>query len=667
MATDKSKYGVDRMKVLSGLEPVRKRPGMYTDTTDPNHILQEVVDNGSDEILGGHASSIDVILHRDGSATVEDNGRGIPVGIHEEEGISGVVLAYTKLHGGGKFENDSEDSAYDFSGGLHGVGVTVTNALSSKVEVTVKQDGKIYFTLFENGEVVRDVEVIGKCAKKDTGTKVRFWPIPSYFHKGKFDKEKAIEMAKAKAVLLAGSKVSLTIESKNEDEDDQFLQWEYEESLSSAFAEALNGKEHVEIYRDEMFIKDNESYANYRRGEGIEWALSFVKAGGNTKQSYVNLVPTRSGGTHETGFMKGIHESIKSYINAHAMMPKGVDITRDDVTSNLSFLLSARILEPEFHGQTKEKLTNKFVSSMAEMCVKAKFENWLHLNPEAAKEIAELSISNAQARLKAESKIVLRKSNGVTPPLPDKLSDCTGKDPSKNELFIVEGDSAGGSAKQGRDKKTQAIMPLKGKPVNAWDLDTHKLLSNQEIHDISIVFGVQPHTLEDDPAVVLKDLRYHLILSLTDADVDGYHIEVLFTAILLQHFPHIITQGHYGICQTPLFKIQVKGKVKGIGNDPRYYVLTEQERDAKIGMLVSHGVSESKITINRFKGLGEMNPGQLNETSLDPDTRTVFIPKLTHEEVIDFRDNIHFMLSGKTIKERKQWVSDNGNFEEYDA
>lgn len=666
MTNTNNSYDANKMKVLKGMEPVRKRPGMYTDTSDPNHILQEVVDNGSDEILGGHASKIDVIIHKDGSATVIDNGRGIPVGMNDEEGITGVVLAYTSMHGGGKFENESGESAYGFSGGLHGVGVTVTNALSHKVEVTVKQGGKIYYTLFENGEVIEDVKVIGKCAKKDTGTEVRFWPNEIYFDKAKFDKEKAISTCKAKALLLANSEVSLTIESKKDGVEDEKFFWSYPEALTSGFIESLDGKDYLQVYRDEMFIENDEDYANYSAGEGIEWAITFVKSGGNTKHSYVNLVPTRSGGTHETGFFTGIFESVKSYVNAHSMLPKGVDLTREDIVGNLSFILSAKIKDPRFQGQTKEKLTNPYVKSLSEACIKSKFENWLHMNPDAANEIAAMVISNAQDRLKEESKIVIRKSNGVTQPLPDKLSDCTGKDPKKNELFIVEGDSAGGSAKQGRDKKTQAIMPLKGKPVNAWELTEAKLLSNQEIHDIAIVFGVQPHKLEDDPKEVLKNLRYHLIMSLTDADVDGYHIEVLFTAIIIQHFPHLITHGHYGICQTPLYKIQAKGKVKGIGTDPRYYVLTEDEKESTVNNLKKHGVKSDKIIINRFKGLGEMNPKQLFETSLDPDTRTVLVPKLTSEELLEFRKEINFMLSEKTIAERREWISNEGDFEKYD-
>lgn len=659
-------YGASSIKVLSGLEPVRKRPGMYTDTTDPNHLLQEVVDNSSDEILGKHANNINVILHADGSATVEDDGRGIPVDIHPEENVSAVELIFTRLHAGGKFDNDKEGSAYEFSGGLHGVGVTVTNALSSRLEVISKREGKIHQIIFENGVVTQDVTVIGKCPKSETGTKVRFWPIPTYFDNPKLNKEKVKHLCHAKAVLLAGSKVTLSVEPKSDSAEPEFYSWEYEETLTSYLQEELSEKDYLEMYRDQMFFESNDS-SNYSRGEGIEWAMAFVKFGGNFRESYVNLIPTKQGGTHESGFMKGVFEAVKAFATANGMMPKGVDLNREDVTSHLSFLLSARVLEPSFHGQTKERLINKNVLAMAEQCIKPKFENWLHKNSEIGREIAGLAISSAQARLKTDNKVTLRRTSGVTDPLPGKLSDCIGKNPVENEVFIVEGDSAGGSAKQGRDKKNQAIMPLKGKPINSWDMSTEDVLANQEVHDLAIVFGVQPHSLDDNPAEVLKGLRYHNIISLTDADVDGYHIEVLVTAILIKHFPLILTHGHYGIAQTPLYRIQVKGAVKGHGTDPKFYVQTEQERDAQILQLKNHGVNESRITIQRFKGLGEMNPSQLRETALDPDTRNIFKPQLSKEDIIQLRENLHFMLCEKTKSERKDWISKEGDFNTFDV
>lgn len=665
MSRKNQSYDADSIRKLSGLEPIRKVPGMYTDVTEPNHILQEVIDNSSDEILGGHATFINITLHSDGSASVEDDGRGIPVGINSETGKSAAEMIFTELHAGGKFDKGKEGAGYDFSGGLHGVGVTVTNALSTRVEVTIKRDGKIHQIIFVNGEVEQAVKVIGKCNKSDSGTTVRFWPDSKYFDNVNINKERLKHLCRSKAVLLANSTVTLFVEPAKQTDEPESHIWEFDQPLISHLQEVLEEKEHTPIYLDNHFYEGDES--GYVNGEGIEWALSFVSSGTVFKESYVNLIPTKQGGTHESGFIKGVYEAVKNYVDANNMLPKGVDLTRADISSNLSFLVHAKVLIATFQGQTKEKLMDKAAHAMSESAIKPKFENWLHKNPQVAKDIAELSIRTAQTRLKADSKITLKRSSGVTPPLPGKLDDCTGKNPVDNELFIVEGDSAGGSAKQGKDRKTQAIMPLKGKPINAWDLDSDGILSNQEVHDLSIVFGVQPHTINDDPEKVLKGLRYHTILSLTDADVDGYHIEVLLSAILIQHFPHILTRGHYGIAQTPLYRVAVKGKVKGHGNNPKFYVLDEKERDAQINHLIQSGVSESKISVQRFKGLGEMNPSQLREAALDPDTRTVFKPELSYEDLVDLRKNLHFMLCEKTKAERKAWVSTEGDFDKFDV
>lgn len=657
-------YDASSIKKIEGLAAVRKRPDMYTDPSDPNHIAQEVIDNASDEILGGYATSINVTVHVDGAISVEDDGRGIPVDMHPDENKTAVEMIFTELHAGGKFDN-GDDAAYNMSGGLHGVGVTVTNALSKRVEVIVKRDGKIHQVIFEAGELKGGVKVIGKCLKKETGTKVTFWPDETYFDNHKINKDKLKQACLAKAVLLQGSTVSLTYEGKTEEDTKSYV-WAFDEGMFTYMQDALQEREYTQIYRDASFFETNESTL-YHRGEGVEWAIAFMKDGANFRESYVNLIPTRQGGTHESGFMKGVYEAVKAFITANSMLPKGVDIKREDACAHLSFLLSAKLRDPKFQGQTKERLNNKPTVQMAETCIKSKLENWLMKNPVIAMEIAELTIKTAQNRLKEETKIIVKRTSGVTAPLPDKLSDCKSKNPVNNELFIVEGDSAGGSAKQGRDRDYQAIMPLKGKPLNSWDLTTDKILSNQEIHDIAICFGVQPHTLEDDPKVVLKGLRYHLIATLTDADVDGYHIEVLFTAILIQHFPHIITQGHFGITVTPLYRIQVKGKVKGHGLDPKFYVLNEAEKAEQLKALERAGVDPAKISSQRFKGLGEMNPAQLRETSLDRDTRTILRPQLSCEDVVELRKNIHFMLTDKAIVARKEWVSENGSFEEFDV
>ena len=658
-------YGGSSIKVLSGLEPVKRRPGMYTDVTDPNHLAAEVIDNSSDEILGGFAKTISVTLHRDGSASVQDDGRGIPTDIHPEKKVPTVEVIFTTLHAGGKF-NDDASGPYSFSGGLHGVGVTVTNALSSKVEVIIKRDGLKHRMYFEDG-IAGELEVIGKCAKKDTGTYVRFWPIAEFFDSPKFNPEKLKQLCRSKAVLLAGSNIELIIENKNEELEDDVFTWQFEETLTSYLVESLNEKEYTPIYRDSFFFEDGHN-TSYNTGEGLEWALTFMKNGSAIKESYVNLVPTRSGGTHESGFLKGVYEGVKAFISANNLMPKGVEITRDDVSSNLSFLLSARLLNPSFHGQTKEKLNNKPVVAMSEMCSKSNMINWLHKEHEVGKEIAEIVISSAQTRLKSAKEIKVRKVGNVTPPVPGKLSDCTSKDTSKTEVFIVEGESAGGSAKKGRDRETQAVFPLKGKPTNTWDFNASKVLSSDEIHDLSLALGVSPHSLDDDPDEALKNLRYNKVLALTDADVDGYHIETLLTALFVQHFPHLITRGHYGITVTPLYKIEVKGKVKGEGQDPKFYVLDDNERDETLGRLSRLGVNESKITIQRFKGLGEMNPLQLSEVALDQDTRVILTPRLTHEEILQIRENIGFLFRKKGPADsnaRKKWISTEGDFKKF--
>ncbi|CAH7376872.1 DNA topoisomerase 4 subunit B [Vibrio chagasii] len=709
--TDKSNYDASSIGVLKGLEPVRERPGMYTDPTTPNHIAHEVIDNASDEILGGYATKCDIKLHNDGSLSVSDNGRGIPVDIHPEHGMSAVEMVFTQLHSGGKF-NKSDSSAYAFSGGLHGVGVTVTNALSTKLEVEVKRNGKIHFIRFVNGEAEKKVKKIGECEKHDTGTTVRFWPDPKYFTSVDFLTDKLKKLCLAKAILLGGSYFTFTVEAKepqkiefvetstedlkagseheveavldnanykiematedaeldseselvNSELKDEVTNWHFENGMPDFMAQQLESSIHTPVYHDSHFW-DNSEHNTYNKGEGLEWSLSFIQHGKHFRESYVNLVVTRYGGTHVSGFEKGVFEAVKAFCAANALVPKGVELRREDVTSKLSYLLSSKCLDPMFKGQTKEELLTRHMSGLSEWSVKAKFESWLSKNFEVGTDIANLAIEAAQTRLKTEKKLVVRKTGTTTSPLPDKLSDCTSKIRKEIEVFIVEGDSAGGSAKMGRCRRTQAVMPLKGKPINAWDISSEDSLTNQELADLSIVLGVKPHTLEDNPSEVLEKLRYQRAIVLADADVDGHHIATLVTANVIKHFPHIITQGHFAIAQPPLFKVECRKfrKLKA----QKHYVQDEPERDRMIDKLIGQGYPEDRISISRFKGLGEMNPDQLAETSLDKDTRVLVVPQIDQDGIVFLRQELNYLFAKKETKARREWISTEGDFEKF--
>ncbi|MDK9793854.1 DNA topoisomerase IV subunit B [Vibrio sp. D431a] len=657
----KQKYDASAVKVLKGLEHIQKRPGMYTDPIDPHHISCEVIDNASDEILGGFANNCFITLHRDGSLEVTDDGRGVPVDLHPDYKLPAIQILFLEMNSGGKFDNGGE-SAYGVSGGLHGVGVKATNALSRRLEVRVKRDGKVHYISFENGLLCEELNVIGECPENETGTTVRFWPDPVYFDSEDFPIDKLVTAVKAKAILLAGSTFRLTVKGKDDETEDKVTEWHYEDGITEYILNQLVGSVHTPVYVDKHYWETDDHEVN-KKGEGIEWGLSFVKAGKNFRSSHVNLVVTPDGGTHVAGFERGVFEAVKNFCNSNALMPKGVELRRQDVASNMSFLVSAKCVETKFRGQTKEELLSRHMVALSEFCVKAKMESWLSKNHSVGLDIANMSIENAQARMKEEKKDVVRKSGSATSPLPDKLSDCTSKVRSDIEVFIVEGDSAGGSAKMGRCRKTQAIMPLKGKPINAWDITSDNALTNQEIADLSVVLGVKPHTLTDDPKEVLSKLRYERCIVLADADVDGHHISTLVTANVLRHFPHLITQGHYCIAQPPLFSVEAKkqGKLK----PQKHYVQDEVERDRKVIQLKKEGYSEEKIQINRFKGLGEMNPDQLAETALDPDSRTLIIPQVDNDGILYLIKELDFLFAKKETSARKSWISQNGNFENY--
>ncbi|WP_210498556.1 ATP-binding protein [Vibrio crassostreae] len=662
-------YSAKDIKVYKGLDHVRKRPAMYTEIDDPTHIGQEVIDNATDEILANFASQCDVTIHSDGSMSVTDNGRGIPVDMHPEEKVSAAEVIFTQMNSGGKFEKEGKDSAYQFSGGLHGVGVTVTNALSHKVEVTVKKDGKIHYLEFNEGTTNKEkgaktaVQIVGECDPSETGTVVRFYPNAKYFDSPLFNVERLKRLLKGKAVLLANSVINFKVE---ESEDYKAFEetWSFVEGLKDYLTAQLDKTDHTSVYSDEMYITNEDDYANFNESEGIKWAVSFVRHGGNYRESYVNLVPTKSGGTHVAGFERGVFEAIKLFASRNALVPKGVELRRDDATSRMSYILSANVLDPAFKGQTKEQLHNKEIANLSELCIKANLDNWLQNNYEVGVEIAEIAVANAQARIKSEKTIVVRKTNSIVAPLPDKLSDCTSKNPMDREVFIVEGDSAGGSAKQGRCRITQAIMPLKGKPQNTWNKTLEDVLGSEEIADLSTVLGVKPHTLEDDPEEILKKLRYRLAIVLADADIDGHHITVLVTGVIVKHFPFLITHGHFAICQTPLYRVEAKkkGKLKG----GKFYVQDDKEKDKLIKKLVNKGYDESKMSVSRFKGLGEMNPDQLSETALSPDTRTLIIPEMDADGIVELRKRLDPLLCKKRSDDRKEWIEREGDFEKFD-
>ncbi|MEJ1356319.1 MAG: DNA topoisomerase IV subunit B [Candidatus Sedimenticola sp. (ex Thyasira tokunagai)] len=625
-----SSYDASDIEVLSGLEPVRKRPGMYTDTTRPNHLAQEVIDNSIDEAIVGHADSIEVTLFKDGSLEVQDNGRGMPVDIHPQQGLPGVEVILTKLHAGGKFSNKN----YQFSGGLHGVGVSVVNALSKHLEVWVKRGGMEYNIAFADGHKASDLEEVGKVGRNNTGTRVRFWPNQKYFDSSKFSLRQLRHVLRAKAVLCPGLKVTLSDEASGDRDH-----WCYEDGLKDYLLDALNGLERL----------PQEPFVGTMKGnsEAADWALVWLPEGGEgVAESYVNLIPTSQGGTHVNGLRSGLTDAVREFCEFRNLLPRGVKLAPDDVWNGCSYVLSVKLIDPQFSGQTKERLSSRECAAFVSGVVKDSFSLWLNQHTEWGELIAELAINSAQSRLRAGRK-VQRKKVTQGPALPGKLADCSAVDPLRSELFLVEGDSAGGSAKQARDREFQAIMPLRGKILNTWEVHPAEVLASQEVHDISVAIGVEPGT--DD----LSKLRFGKVCILADADSDGLHIATLLCALFLRHFRKLVQEGHVYVAMPPLYRIDIGKQV--------FYALDDAEKQGIIDRIAAEKI-KGKVSVQRFKGLGEMNPSQLRETTIHPDTRRLV--RLTVDAGDDTNSMMDMLLAKKRASDRKSWLQEKGDLAE---
>jgi topoisomerase-4 subunit B len=623
MATKQNTYAEASIRVLKGLEPVKQRPGMYTRTDNPLHVVQEVIDNAADEALAGQGKRIDVSLHADGSISVEDDGRGIPFGLHAEEQVSVIEIVFARLHAGGKFDKGS-GGAYSFSGGLHGVGVSVTNALARRLEVTVWRDGKVATLAFAHGDVVEPLQ-LRKAAGADRrqGTTVRLWPDAKYFESVELPRADLVHLLRSKAVLMPGVTVTLSVEKSGHPEPER-QSWLYQGGLRDYLLQTLPVDPLIPLFEGAHYADGSEESSareSFAEGEGAAWALAFTEDGALVRESYVNLIPTVAGGTHESGLKDGLFGAVKGFIDLHSLQPKGVKLMPEDVFSRASFVLSAKVLDPQFQGQIKERLNSRDALRLVSACVKPALELWLSQHVDLGRKLAELVIRQAQTRQRASQKVEKRKGSGVAV-LPGKLTDCESRDLNFNELFLVEGDSAGGSAKMGRDKETQAILPLRGKVLNAWEVERDRLFANNEIHDISVAIGVDPHGPGPYPqgqAPDLSGLRYGKICILSDADVDGSHIQVLLLTLFFRHFPRLIEAGHVHVAKPPLFRLDAPAR----GKRPaaKIYALDEGELAAAIDKLRKEGAREGSWSIGRFKGLGEMNAEQLWDTTLNPETR----------------------------------------------
>ena len=661
MATRKaplSDYSESSIRVLKGLEPVKQRPGMYTRTENPLHIIQEVIDNASDEALGGYAKQIMVTINADGSISVEDDGRGIPVGMHPEEKVPTVEIVFTRLHAGGKFDKGS-GGAYSFSGGLHGVGVSVTNALSTRLEITVWREGGMHQMAFANGDVIEKLKTrpIARDEKK-AGTRVTAWPNPKYFDSPVIAMADLQRLLRSKAVLLPGVKVTLTTAKTGEVQT-----WQYDQGLRGYLIESLaqsSGAEPV------IPLFEGDQYANadaegFAEGEGAAWVVAWTEEGAVVRESYVNLIPTSAGGTHESGLREGLFGAVKSFVEMHALLPKGVKLLPEDVFARVSFVLSAKVLDPQFQGQIKERLNSRDAVRLVSTFCKPPLELWLNEHVDYGRKLAELVIRQAQSRLRSAQKVEKKKSSGVAV-LPGKLTDCESSDVTRNELFLVEGDSAGGSAKMGRDKEFQAILPLRGKVLNSWETERDRLFANNEIHDMAVAIGVDPHGVHDAPD--LTGLRYGRICILSDADVDGSHIQVLLLTLFFKHFPKLIANGHICVARPPLYRVDAPARGKKPAQ--KIYALDDGELVAIQDKLRKDGVKDNGWSISRFKGLGEMNAEQLWETTMNPDTRRLLPVSLGSFDQAASESRFTMLMGKGEAAARRAWIEEHGNEAEAD-
>ncbi len=661
MATKKSsasEYSESSIRVLKGLEPVKQRPGMYTRTENPLHIIQEVIDNASDEALGGFGKNIMVTLNADGSVSVEDDGRGIPVGLHPEEKVPTVEIVFTRLHAGGKFDKGS-GGAYSFSGGLHGVGVSVTNALSSRLEIAVWREGGMHQITFADGDVVEKLKTrpLARDEKKN-GTRVTVWPNAKYFDSSAIPMAELQRLLRSKAVLLPGVKVTL-VNGKN----GETQTWQYDQGLRGylieSLAQASNAEPLIPLFEGEQYASaDAEGFAE---GEGAAWVVAWTEEGNVVRESYVNLIPTPAGGTHEAGLREGLFGAVKSFVEMHALLPKGVKLLPEDVFARVSFVLSAKVLDPQFQGQIKERLNSRDAVRLVGSFTRPALELWLNHHVDYGKKLAELVIKQAQSRLRSAQKVEKKKSSGVAV-LPGKLTDCESDDVTRNELFLVEGDSAGGSAKMGRDKEFQAILPLRGKVLNSWETERDRLFANNEIHDIAVAIGVDPHGPNDTPD--LSGLRYGKICILSDADVDGSHIQVLLLTLFFKHFPQLIARGHICVARPPLYRVDAPAR--GKKQAQKLYALDDGELEAIEDKLRKDGVKEGGWAISRFKGLGEMNAEQLWETTMNPDTRRLLPVSLGDFDLAASESRFNMLMGKGEAAARRAWLEEHGNEAEAD-